>query len=420
MVLQSPLRFGGQCISFSWLKGPLVLTPGYLLHHLLSLWRTVHSFMEAAELSQEQLSQVRHLLSAGSRSVQEAQTPKGSPTLSKKRWTPPPPPPPLSAALVAPQVEGGSSAKWRHGKTVGGLRGLLGTRLIQVPGEWGLSQSGLPPIAVEGSSPSPPPILPTLQEGWGRWVSLSGPTRLSVGSTDGHDDNRQLRFPVGSQLSFSPSLAVDNFRTVCPGGDLTDLFSLSLLWEVLLPCWGNLSRHRCRCCRWREGHCGKKLRPSLPRGTGGCTAAAGPGVFYSHHFLAINHTGGICPILNLSGLNTFTWRPSIIQGLHNGWWIVSLDWKDAYLHMPINPSHWLYVLFALMTVQGDLLVYHWRVLPFGPVDVLYTHTWTPFSMSSFLLSGVSHSRHQVSVTSLWGSLSTLWSSPLLPLRWCSM
>ena len=30
---------------------------------------------------------------------------------------------------------------------------------------------------------------------------------------------------------------------------------------------------------------------------------------------------------------------SILQGLHKGWWMVSLDFKDANLHVLIHPSH---------------------------------------------------------------------------------
>ncbi len=97
------------------------------------------------------------------------------------------------------------------------------------------------------------------------------------------------------------------------------------------------------------------------------------GGFYSHYFLATKRTGGFRPILNLTGLNTYLRATkfrmetltSILQGLHQGWWMVSLDLKDAYLHVPIHPSHWRYLRFALRNAEGVLTVYQWRVLPFG-------------------------------------------------------
>ena len=69
--------------------------------------------------------------------------------------------------------------------------------------------------------------------------------------------------------------------------------------------------------------------------------------------------GGVCPLLpgyqapwlvpprlifNLSGLNTYLHVSefcmetlnSIIQGFNQGWWMVLLDLKDAYLHVPIR------------------------------------------------------------------------------------
>ena len=37
---------------------------------------------------------------------------------------------------------------------------------------------------------------------------------------------------------------------------------------------------------------------------------------------------------------------SILQGLHKGCWIVSLDLNEAYLDVPVQPSHWRYLWFA--------------------------------------------------------------------------
>ncbi len=99
---------------------------------------------------------------------------------------------------------------------------------------------------------------------------------------------------------------------------------------------------------------------------------ASPG-YYSHYFLAPKKTGDLRPILNLRGLNKFlrvdTFRmetlTSILLGIHQGWWMVSLDLKDAYLYVPIHRSHWRYMRFALRNSAGILVVYQWTCLPFG-------------------------------------------------------
>ncbi len=75
----------------------------------------------------------------------------------------------------------------------------------------------------------------------------------------------------------------------------------------------------------------------------------------------------------LSGLNTYlpVWKfcmdslNSIIQRFHQGCWMVSLDLKDVYLQVPIHPSNWRYLPFALKNAAGDLIVYQWKVIPFG-------------------------------------------------------
>ena len=86
---------------------------------------------------------------------------------------------------------------------------------------------------------------------------------------------------------------------------------------------------------------------------------------YPHYFLATKRTGGLRSILNLRGLNSYLLvskfrmetLSSIIQGLHLGWCMVSLDLKDAYLHEPIHPSHSLYLRFALRNAEEEVIVY---------------------------------------------------------------
>ncbi len=55
---------------------------------------------------------------------------------------------------------------------------------------------------------------------------------------------------------------------------------------------------------------------------------------------------------------------SIIQGLHEGWWMVSLDLKDAYLDVPIHLSHW-WSTFCLPsgTQRGSSLFINGRSSP---------------------------------------------------------
>ena len=45
--------------------------------------------------------------------------------------------------------------------------------------------------------------------------------------------------------------------------------------------------------------------------------------------------------------------------------MISLDLKDAYLHVPIVPRHRRFLRFALRDSQGSLHTYQCRVLPLG-------------------------------------------------------
>ncbi len=86
---------------------------------------------------------------------------------------------------------------------------------------------------------------------------------------------------------------------------------------------------------------------------------------------AAKKTGDLRPILNLRGFCgsiPFAWKlSSILLGIHQGWWMVSLDLKGDYLHVPIHRSHWQYLRFALWNSTGVLVVYQWKCLPFGLV-----------------------------------------------------
>jgi hypothetical protein len=90
--------------------------------------------------------------------------------------------------------------------------------------------------------------------------------------------------------------------------------------------------------------------------------------FYSTFFIVPKKTGGLRPILNLKPLNkyirttkfTMETLSSIKQVVQQGDWLASLDLKDAYLHVPIRPSHVHYLRFKF---QGR--AYQFRCLPFG-------------------------------------------------------
>ena len=99
--------------------------------------------------------------------------------------------------------------------------------------------------------------------------------------------------------------------------------------------------------------------PKHERGTG----------FYSSFFLTPKKTGGMRAILNLKPLNAHirtshfrmdTLR-SVIRGMTQGLWAVSLDLTDAYLHVAMNPHHKKFLRFAVQT--GDH--FQFRCLCFG-------------------------------------------------------
>ena len=90
--------------------------------------------------------------------------------------------------------------------------------------------------------------------------------------------------------------------------------------------------------------------------------------FYSRIFLAPKKGGKWRPVINLKPLNQFIKKQkfkmatlqSTIQDVNAGDWLVSIDLKDAYFHVPIHLSHWKYLRFA---VGNDK--YEFMVIPFG-------------------------------------------------------
>ena len=90
--------------------------------------------------------------------------------------------------------------------------------------------------------------------------------------------------------------------------------------------------------------------------------------FYSTFFLVPKKDGGLRPVLNLKPLNKFIrvtkfkmcTPQKIIQTLHKGNWLASLDLKDAYFHVPIRNQHRPYLRFAFQD-----RIFQFNVLPFG-------------------------------------------------------
>jgi hypothetical protein len=95
--------------------------------------------------------------------------------------------------------------------------------------------------------------------------------------------------------------------------------------------------------------------------------------YYSPYFLASNKDGSLRPILNLKGFNKYMVKEkfrmetlgSILQSLHLGDWMYSLDLKDAFLHVPIHVDSQKYLRFAYLDDQDKVKVFQWVVLPLG-------------------------------------------------------
>ena len=75
--------------------------------------------------------------------------------------------------------------------------------------------------------------------------------------------------------------------------------------------------------------------------------------FYSNLFLMSKKDGGLRPVINLSGLNLYIQKKTfriaslkdVSQTLRKGDWAVTIDLKDAYLHVPIASEHRRFLRF---------------------------------------------------------------------------
>ena len=91
--------------------------------------------------------------------------------------------------------------------------------------------------------------------------------------------------------------------------------------------------------------------------------------FYCNLFLVTKATGGFRPVINLKPLNQMMINPSfkmetassIMKALSPRDWVVSIDLKDAYFHLPVRPDYQHYLRFAV----SDTEAYQFRALTFG-------------------------------------------------------
>ncbi len=83
---------------------------------------------------------------------------------------------------------------------------------------------------------------------------------------------------------------------------------------------------------------------------------------------------------------------SILQNLQQGMWMISLDLKDAYLHVPIYPPHRKFLRVTLRDHQAILRIYQWGILPFGLVTAsrVFTKLLAPIASHLHLNSMSMH------------------------------
>ena len=99
--------------------------------------------------------------------------------------------------------------------------------------------------------------------------------------------------------------------------------------------------------------------------------------FYSRLFLVPKPGKKWCPVIDLSVLNSYMLVPTfkmetaeiIRNSVTKGKWLVSIDLKDAYFHVPIHPDSQ-----HLLCFHVDKRTYQFKALPFGLATVLLQFT----------------------------------------------
>uniref|UniRef100_A0A6I8RCF9 Tyr recombinase domain-containing protein n=1 Tax=Xenopus tropicalis TaxID=8364 RepID=A0A6I8RCF9_XENTR len=102
--------------------------------------------------------------------------------------------------------------------------------------------------------------------------------------------------------------------------------------------------------------------------------------FYSNLFIVPKKDGSFRPVLDLKHLNVFIRSSrfkmeslrSVIATMNPNEFLVALDIKDAYLHVPIFPPHWKFLRFAIRNNH-----FQFTALPFrthlSPQDIYQNH-----------------------------------------------
>ena len=112
-------------------------------------------------------------------------------------------------------------------------------------------------------------------------------------------------------------------------------------------------------------------------------ASPDPG-FCSRLFVTPKVTGGWRPVIDLSRLNRFVrlsqfrmeTLASVLQSLHPGNWMVSLDLQDAYLQVPVHPDSRRFLRFCV-----GAEVFQFKALCFGlsSATQVFTRVMAPVS-----------------------------------------
>lgn len=104
--------------------------------------------------------------------------------------------------------------------------------------------------------------------------------------------------------------------------------------------------------------------------------------FYNRLFLVEKSSGGWRPVLDVSKLNKFVIltkfsmedTQSVLASIHRDDWMISVDMRDAYFHIPIHPTSRKYLRFVF-----DGRVFQFRALCFGlsTAPQVFTRTLAP-------------------------------------------
>ncbi|VDI64057.1 Hypothetical predicted protein, partial [Mytilus galloprovincialis] len=94
--------------------------------------------------------------------------------------------------------------------------------------------------------------------------------------------------------------------------------------------------------------------------------------FYSTFFLVPKKTGDMRPVINLKPLNRYLRKQhfkmdslsTVLNVVKQGDWAISLDLKDAYMHIPVFQKHRQYLRFCVKNSP----CLQFSALPFGPTS----------------------------------------------------